>query len=108
MIPVELFIFMLIVAGLMFAALLFGICAEYWIDIVCGILSSVFMIVLTVLFAAGNVGTTVYNMANEAVPVLVQDSSMVFLLAAVCVLFVLFTIFKTALALTTTYRSGGY
>lgn len=108
MIPVELFIFMLIVAGLMFAALLFGIGAEYWIDIVCGILSSVFMIVLTVLFAAGNVGTTVYNMANEAVPVLVQDSSMVFLLAAVCVLFIGTTLFKIGLEVITTYQTGGY
>lgn len=108
MIPVELFIFMLIAAGLMFAASLFSIGAEYWIDVVFGILSSVFMTVLTVMFAAGNVGYTVFNLAHEEVTILIQDSSMVFLLAAVCVLFIGTTLFKIGMEVITTYQTGGY
>lgn len=106
MITPELFIFFVMLTALLFAANLFGIGAEYWIDVLCGLLSSVFMIVLTVLFAAGNVGYTIYTTTLETV--LIQDTSIVFLMGAVCVFFIGFTLFKVGTALTTTYRTGGY
>lgn len=107
MISPELFIFFVVIAGVLFAALLFGIGAEYWVDILCGILSSVWLTVLTVLFAAGNIGYTVYTTTLETV--LIQDGSITFLLAAGCVFVITVTLFKTAVALTTTYAvRGGY
>lgn len=105
MIPPEIFIIFLIITGLLFAVFLFGIGYEYWIDIICGILSTVFMLVLTVLFAAGNVGYTIYTTTLETV--IINDASLVFLMGALVVFMTAINLLKIGVELTRTYRTRG-
>lgn len=103
MIPLELFLTFLLITGLLFAGHLFYIGAEYWIDIILGILSAVFMVILTVLFAAGQVG-----ILDAGTWTGLNNSALVFLFGILCVLTVLSALFRAATALLSTYERGGY
>ncbi|MBO5431176.1 hypothetical protein J5991_03940 [Methanocorpusculum sp.] len=103
MISLELYFILLIITGLLFAAHLFYIGAEYWLDIVFGIISSVFMLILTVLFAAGQVGVLY---AGEFTAL--QSVAVTLLLAILCILFLLSALYRTATSVISTFRNGGY
>lgn len=102
MIPLELFIILTLIAGALFVAHILYIGADQMFDILAGILSTVMMIILSVMFAAGNVGYAI----GSGHLVAIQSIPVVFILLILSITILLSTLYRVAITFTQTYRRG--
>lgn len=102
MISLELYAILLIISGLLFAAHLLHVGSDMWFDLVFGYLSTIFMVVLTVLFAAGRVGLFAAGKLTA-----LNDNAVTLLMAILCLTMTAFVLYNTGHALLDTVR-GGY